>query len=254
MDLCSFVPTLSQLLKIAPPLLAKGAPFFELQNYPGTIRRALIYCPDAFGLHALTRLPALETKLRAASTHQVELQSVVPPVTPVCFASLFTGAQPVEHGIRHYEKPVLLCDTLFDSLLRANKKVAIVAVENSSIDLLFRGRHLDYYPLPDDASVTGQALELLKLNLHDVLVVYHSEYDDTLHATEPFSEKALLALARHTETWELLVRKCQEAWQKEFLLAFTPDHGAHFDSKLGVGDHGADIPEDMLLRHYYYLS
>jgi hypothetical protein len=33
---------------------------------------------------------------------------------------------------------VLACDTVFDALVRAGKKVAIVAVRDSSIDLIFR--------------------------------------------------------------------------------------------------------------------
>jgi predicted AlkP superfamily phosphohydrolase/phosphomutase len=61
---------------------------------------------------------------------EISLQSVTPPKTPVCFASLFTGAAPDQHGIRKYEKPVLKCDTLFDALIRAGKRGAIVAVRD----------------------------------------------------------------------------------------------------------------------------
>ena len=47
---------------------------------------------------------------------------------------------------KKYDKPVLRCETIFDSLVNAGKKVAIVAVRNSSIDSIFRERTIDYYP------------------------------------------------------------------------------------------------------------
>jgi len=253
-DLRSFTPTLTQLLEIAAPKLATCTPFSELESYAGKIKKALIYCPDAFGVHALTHLPRLEVRIQATSTHQVALQAVFPPVTPVCFASLFTGGAPKEHGIEKYAKPVLTCDTLFDALIRARKKVALVAVADSSVDRIFRDRALDYFSMPYDPLVTMKTLELMKSGEHDVIIAYHQEYDDLLHDTSPFSELAIKALERHTETWEFLVRSCRKIWKKEFVAAFTPDHGAHTDPKTGRGDHGEQRPEDMDLRHFFHLA
>ena len=35
----------------------------------------------------------------------IEMLSMVPPVTPVCFASMYSGLLPEKHGIREYIKP-----------------------------------------------------------------------------------------------------------------------------------------------------
>jgi hypothetical protein len=253
-SLTSFAPTLTHLFGLSPPLLAHSESRFELSISPGSIRKALIFCPDAFGVHALERLSHLEARLKAASTHDIALQSVYPPVTPVCFASLFTGALPEAHGIRKYEKPVLSCDTVFDAFIRARKKVAIVAVANSSVDLIFKGRDMDYFSMPYDPLVTVKAQELIAAGEHDLIVAYHQEYDDLLHDTNPFSELALKALEHHVDSWEYLTRICQKHWEKDFLVAFTPDHGAHTDSRTGRGDHGELRPEDMNLRHFFYLK
>ncbi|MFL5814229.1 MAG: alkaline phosphatase family protein [Bdellovibrionia bacterium] len=253
-SLISFAPTLAHLFGISPPHLAQSEPFPELSDSTAPIRKALIFCPDAFGVHALEHLPALENRLKASSTHEVALESVYPPVTPVCFASLFTGALPEAHGIQKYEKPVLTCDTVFDAFIRAGKKVAIVAVAQSSVDLIFRGRNLDYFSMPYDPLVTLKAEELIVRGEHDLIVAYHQEYDDLLHDTNPFSELALKALEHHVESWEYFTQTCQKHWQKEFLVAFTPDHGAHTDSRTGRGDHGENRPEDMNLRHFFYLK
>jgi predicted AlkP superfamily pyrophosphatase or phosphodiesterase len=255
-DLTSFVPALCLSLGVEIPRLALKTSY--LGENPPKARKALIYCPDAFGHHALVHRPDLYERLKNSSSQEVSLQAVFPPITPVCFASLFSGAAPAEHGIRHYEKPVLQCDTLFDALIRARKKVALIAVNNSSIDKIFRDRDMDYFSLPYDPLVTAEALRLIHsknpAENYDVIIVYHQEYDDLLHATEPFSELAKKALEHHVETWESLLRACAEVWKNDYLVAFTPDHGAHLDLATGQGDHGEDRTEDMELRHFLFFK
>lgn len=250
----SFTPTLCEAMGIERPKHAEVAPYIELKNAAGKIKKALIYCPDAFGVHAFKKAPKLYETIKKSSTHEAELLSIFPPKTPVCFASLFSGATPEQHGITSYEKPVLKCDTLFDALIRAGKKVAIVAVKNSSIDIIFRERELDYFSMDYDPLVSAKALELLENNEHDVIVVYHQEYDDLLHDSGLFSELALKALEHHADSWEMLVRNAKKKWKENFLVAFTPDHGGHTDPKHGLGDHGDNVPEDMELRHFFYIK
>src|SRR5258706_14345046 len=64
-----------------------------------------------------------------------------------------------QHGIKRYERPVLSCDTIFDALARAGKKVAIVAVRDSSIDLIFRERPIDYFSPTYDAARRYEAFK-----------------------------------------------------------------------------------------------
>lgn len=249
MDLRAVAPTLCQVLGLEPPALARAAP---VPGLDGRARRALVYCPDALGLHALERWPALHARLRAVSTHEVELRSMVPPKTPVCFATIFTGGTPEEHGIRRYERPVLACDTVFDALVRAGKRAAIVAVEGSSIDLIFRERPLDYDSPRYDPLVTARTLELLAADQHDLIVAYHQEYDDLLHRTGPFSALAARAAEHHVATFELLAETAAATWGREYLLAFCPDHGGH-ETPAGKGDHGEDRPEDMRVAHFFAM-
>lgn len=253
-SLRSFSSTLCEAMNITKPKHAVLDSYIDLGERKGKIKKALIYCPDAFGNHALKKFPKMYQDIKKSCTHETELQSIFPSVTPVCFASLFTGATPEEHGIVKYAKPVLTCDTLFDALIRAGKKVAIIAVKNSSIDIIFRERELDYFSMDYDPLVSVKALELLEKNEHDVIVVYHQEYDDLLHDSGLFSELAVKALEHHVDSWELLVRKSKLAWKENFLVAFTPDHGGHINPDNGFGDHGNDSPEDMELKHFFYLQ
>lgn len=216
------------------------------------VDRCLVYAPDAIGDHLRAGHPALFTETAEVAPVHVALRAVLPPKTPVCFASMFTGAPPSDHGIRQYERPVLLCDTLFDALVRAGRRTAIVAVADSSIDHIFRGRDLDYYSEPYDPEVTARVLSLVEADRHEFILAYHQEYDDLLHETTPFSADAIRAAHRHVAAFREMAAAVDRCWlDYDRAILFAPDHGAHVDPATGTGTHGEDIPEDMELTHYY---
>ncbi|NLB41411.1 MAG: hypothetical protein GX815_03990 [Clostridiales bacterium] len=67
----------------------------------------------------------------------------MPSVTPVCFDTLYTGAQPEVHGIQKYEKLVIKIDSLFDALIRQGKKPVIIVETNCSMSKIFLERDMD---------------------------------------------------------------------------------------------------------------
>ena len=156
--------TVSHLFGIDPPRLAKSPALSLVLNdasavlHGEPIDRCLIFAPDALGTHLSAVCEEDYARIRRICSLEIPLRSIVPPKTPVCFASMFTGAQPSEHGIQHYERPVLQCDTLFDALIRAGRKPAIVAVRNSSMDIIFKEREMAYfseeYDPPSDLRVS----------------------------------------------------------------------------------------------------
>jgi predicted AlkP superfamily pyrophosphatase or phosphodiesterase len=187
-----------------------------------------------------------------AAPIEVGITSVLPTYTPVCFSSMFTGALPEVHGIRMYEKPVLTCDTIFDALARAGKKVAIVAVLNSSIDLVFRNRKIGYYSEEYDPQVEARVLKILNEANYDFILAYHQEYDDLMHASTPRDPKALEAFRRHLRSFETLTSAFNERYaSSNRVVAFTPDHGTHIDPDTGKGAHGTDSPEDVNISHFW---
>jgi hypothetical protein len=244
-------------LGVAPPEHATTTIYEDIvaNASSGKINKCLIYAPDALGYDLCTAHPKFFDRVRAHAPNEVLVQSVVPSVTPVCFASMFTGAQPRVHGIQEYERPVLKCDTLFDALVRAGKRVALVAVKNSSIDLIFRNRSLSYFSEQYDPEVTARVIRLMEENNHDLILAYHQEYDDNLHRTTPFSAECLEALEKHIASFELLAKEFEHAWRNySRALFFTPDHGGHVDTATGKGTHGLDIPEDMVVKHFMSLA
>jgi hypothetical protein len=258
-DISIVTPLICKLMNLTTPVhcdsLSQFTQIQDLVDKKIDIQKVLIFAPDAIGENVHQKFPELMAPLFLEKFNQITLKSVFPPKTPVCFASMFSGAAPVQHGIIKYEKPVLAIETMFDVMLAAGKKVAIVAVANSSVDLIFRNRAIDYFSEKYDQEVFARAIELLENNQHDVIVVYQQEYDDLLHQTGPYSKQSQEAIKRHVQTFLQLDQKLDLFWaQYNFMLMFTPDHGGHVDlTNPQKGDHGADIPEDMNLFHYYRL-
>jgi hypothetical protein len=252
----SLTPTLCALTGVRPPALCESAALAEVVAAAGDVlvQKCLIFAPDAIGKHLFDRYPTWAEAVRRFAPVGALLRSIMPSLTPVCFASAFTGAPPARHGVQTGEKPrpVLRCDTLFDALLRAGKRVAIVAGPDSSIGRLFLDRAMDYYPERCDSEATVRTLALLGKDQHDVIVVYHSAYDDTMHATSPFAEQALQAAQSHVETAAALAAAFNRCWAPyRRAIVFAPDHGAHTDPASGRGVHGSDLPEDMEVWHFY---
>jgi predicted AlkP superfamily phosphohydrolase/phosphomutase len=212
----------------------------------------LLYAPDAIGFHLCEAFPEVIEPVAHEAPILVRMKSVAPPVTPVCFSTMFTGTPPAVHGIRKYEKPVLRSETLFDRLVREGRKVAIVAVQDSTIDRLFRDRAIDYFAERYDPDVTETTLQLIKANGHDFVLAYHQEYDDMLHRTTPRAPEAIEAMQRHVASFIRLARAVDESWGSlDRLVGFVPDHGSHIDLDTGRGTHGLDTPEDMDVQHFY---
>lgn len=255
-SIASLTPTVCHLLGVKPPLISAEPPLniviAALAKDKAPMEKCLIVAPDAIGAHLWrTQESELRQVLQSAPL-RVALRSVFPPKTPVCFASIFTGAQPEAHGIQSYKRPVLQCDTFFDALIRADKKVAIVAVKNSSVDLIFRNRDLNYFSEHDDIAVTERTLEAIRGDEYDVIVVYQQDYDDRLHESTPLSPACLQALNQHIQEFKKMADAANQNWSdKGHVVVFAPDHGAHIDPSTGKGDHGLDIPEDMDLFHCY---
>ncbi len=257
-DLRAVTSTICRLMDLeAPENCTKEVlqPVLDLKNHSEPLERCLIYNPDAVGKFLFSRYSSIFNTVENLTSLKLELNSIFPPKTPVCFASMYSGSLPEYHGITQYEKPVLQIETIFDSVVRAGKKAAIVAVRNSSIDMIFREREIEYYSELYDPLVIRRAQQLIRRDEHDLIVVYNQEYDDMLHRTTPFSKECISALKNHVHSFETIVRTCENHWDKyRRLIAFIPDHGGHINPESEKGDHGLDIDEDMKILSFWDIK
>jgi hypothetical protein len=256
LTIASVTPTLCRLFRVAPPSVCTEKPIGlhdELAS-PARVSRALVFVADAIGTHLVRSDEDAFTPVIYHAPLRIEVSSVMPSITPVCMASMFTGAMPEVHGNRNSNRRVLTCDTIFDAFARAGRKIAVATVQGSSIDLIFQNRPMDRFPESYDPEVAQRAHTLLEKDDHDLILVYQQEYDDCMHATKPRSPEALRALHRHIESFDRLASAARSQWAGSLhAIAFLSDHGVHLDPETGHGNHGSDLPEDLEVTHFWGL-
>lgn len=107
------------------------------------IRKCLVYAPDAIGAEQVWKNPDMFKDVEMNIDIKEELVSVFPPKTPVCFASMFTGAMPDIHGIKKYEKPVVKIETIQETFPESEK--ARKALDNQNGNFLKLAQVFDEY-------------------------------------------------------------------------------------------------------------
>ena len=215
------------------------------------VDRVFMYNPDAVAEWVYRKYPQLMKEAVDVTQLELPMQTVMPSVTPVCFGTMYTGAEPSVHGIQKYEKPVITIDTLFDALLRAGKKPAIVAYGKCSLSMIYLEREMDYYIYPTVDEANAKAAELILRDEHDFILLYNGNYDSAMHKTGTESPRALGELRANVRTYAMLRAMLRQHWQTHnVLLGFAMDHGCH-DIDEGAGSHGLDMPEDLNIVHFY---
>ncbi len=245
---------LSAALGAEPPKEAAPAnpALLDLIGRGGPVDRVVMYNPDAVALWLYQKYTSFYRPVQKHTCLTLPLTTVMPSVTPVCFGTMYTGAQPEVHGIRRYEKPVIRIDTLFDALLRAGKKPAIVAEKDCSLSMIFKERDMDYFVLPDVNACNKKTLELIERDEYDFILDYNGNYDAAMHRHAPEGKEALAALQANAAAFDALAEKIKTCWQGKHrtLLGFAPDHGCH-EIDGGLGSHSIDMPEDLNILHFY---
>jgi len=255
--LTRFAATIATLCAIEPPKQAEPPLDWVCDEVrklsPGPIDRVLIYNPDAVAQWLTQKYSAMFQPVLEHAPIRLPMTTMMPSVTPVCFGTMYTGARPEVHGIQKYAKPVIKIDTLFDTLLRAGKRPAIVATTGCSMARIFLERKMDYFILPDAQAGLKKAQELIAEDRHDFLVVYNGDYDSTMHRRGTEAKASLDALRFQVEGFDTLARCVKKhGTRHNTLLAFSTDHGVHdlAGSMGAIGKHGTDMPEDINILHF----
>ena len=251
---------LAKIIGIEPPKCA--APANEtLMNYAAEklgedkADRIFMYNPDAIAQWIYEKYPEFFTMVTSRCELSLPMRSPMPSVTPVCFGTMYTGAQPAVHGIQKYEKPVIKIDTLFDVLVRAGKRVAIVAGSPrcSLANIYLEREAVDYYIMANVEEVNAKAAELIIEDKHDFILAYNGNYDATMHKNGPEANITLGELRANVRTFGMFSELIKTCWKKHnTLVGFAMDHGCH-EIDGGCGSHGLDMPEDLNITHFYQI-
>lgn len=258
-SLTRFAPTIAKISGVSAPIDGDKEVVDEVIDLvkkttgKETVDKVLIYNPDAIGRYFYEKYKEkIFAPLDNISDIKVPFLTMIPPKTPVCFGTMFTGATPEVHGIQKYEKQVITIDSLFDVWAREGKKVALISNPNQSIPKIFANRNINYYPVKYDTEAVEKALELIANSDYDIIEVYNQEYDDMLHVTYPNSYFCRRAARKYVKNYVKLVECVKEHWKgKSILTTFSPDHGGHRVLNCLLGTHGQDIPEDRNIYHFF---
>ena len=213
--------------------------------------RIFMYNPDAIAQWVYEKYAHLMDEAIDYTDAKVPLCTVMPSVTPVCFATMYSGTQPEVHGIRRYEKPVLTVDTLFDALIRAGKKCAIIAESGSSMAHIFNEREMDYYIYDTIEEVNATAVQIIIEDKYDFVAVYNGNYDALMHRWGPESVNSLAELRAKSCAFGEFTMLIRKHWKHHnTLVGFAMDHGCH-EIDGGCGSHGLDMEEDLNIVHLY---
>lgn len=214
--------------------------------------RVFMYNPDAIAQWIIEKYPEmLFHRTEKYFDLKLPLCSVMPSVTPVCFGTMYTGAQPQVHGIQKYEKPVIKIDTLFDALIRAGKNPAIIADSKCSLGKIYLERNMDYFIYDNLDELNAAAGEIIRRDEHDFILVYNGNFDSTMHKTGPESPIALGELRSNVRTFAMFSAIIEKYWgEHNSLVGFAMDHGCHgIDGD--CGSHGLETEEDLNITHFY---
>lgn len=255
-SIMSTTRTVAQIAGVKPPRKAECANEVVVKKAAAAFKglnadRVFLYNPDAIAHWLFRKYTRMFDLVFAHTSLQLPIHSVMPSVTPVCFASMYTGVTPEIHGINAYIKPVLKTQTLFDAYIQADKKPAIVSTTGDSISKIFLERQMDYFIYDTPEECNEKALDLIQCDGHDLIVLYNGDYDVSMHRNAPESDEALAVLRKNIEVFSYISDEIKKNWRgHRTLLGFLPDHGCHeIDGKLG--SHGLDMPEDMEIIHMY---
>ncbi|MBQ8696232.1 MAG: hypothetical protein IJ519_00785 [Clostridia bacterium] len=217
------------------------------------VDRIIMYNPDAIAQWVYEKYNDMFGCILADTDIAVPFATVMPSVTPVCFGTMYTGAQPEVHGIQAYVKPVITIDTIFDALIRSGKKPAIVSTAGDSLSKIYLEREMDYFFYDTVDEVNRKAEELIAGGEYDFIVIYNGNYDSTMHKFGPESEEALAELRANIEAYRVLLSQAQRSDEgKNILMGFAMDHGCH-EIDGGCGSHGLAMEEDLNIVHLYSL-
>jgi hypothetical protein len=178
-------------------------------------------------------------RLRKNGTDYVQMETVYPARTVVCFTSMMTGTYPHEHGIKSNMvwKLGTKVETVFDSLRKVGKSGRLLGVAHL-VDSM--GQDVDTYTaVMDNAKVDYHILErakqIMKDKNPDFFKVQLISTDQTGHSRGVLYDEYLEKIAEADRLIENFVAWLeQQGYMENTTLIICADHG----QADGIGGHG----------------
>ena len=249
-SMMNIAPTVSAILGLPRPAQAKGTAIQEIVTDLSGSRGVAILATDALGMFAWnlwkSNMPHLES---LHTRNSVVLQSVMPSITPVNFATMVTGANLAGHAV-HSRSADFACQTLFDVIRQAGMKSTGIGLDGYTGCVLL-GRFADICGNAGDGSddsVAARVIEISEGSRPEFLIAQLGRVDDTFHKYGPSSHSVVPMLRETDVRLKTLVEHLKPMGYGVIILS---DHGQHDVTGPSMGklkgSHGTDRPEDCLV-------
>ena len=177
--------------------------------------------------------------LKDNGTEYMNMETVYPARTVVCFSSMFTGTYPIEHGIRSNMvwKLGIKVESIFDSLRKVGKKgrlfgcAHLVDSMGSDVDTFTAVMHNDQV----DSAIMEKAKKIVKEQDPDLFIVQMIATDQTGHSRGVLYDEYLQKIHeadRHIK--DFVDWLTEEGKMDNTTLFICADHG----QADGIGGHG----------------
>ena len=240
-------PTIAAALDLRSPQDATGEPIGPIVDDLAGSDGIAVIAPDALGRHQLEHFAAEMPFLWSlCEARHVILQSVMPSVTCVNFATMVGGSELEVHGISSRELD-FKCETLFDVLAEAGEAGAGCGRPGyTGGELLARVAQIDGTgALADDAAVEEAVLRVAREDHPRFIIAQIGGTDDHFHRFGPTSARMIPKLR---ETDCRLERVAEELTDGGYALIILSDHGQHeTGDPAHMGSHGTESDEDRLV-------
>ena len=198
----------------------------EVMRDMGHEDRIALIVLDAFGVSTWKRFQDLTPNFNLiANQHLLYLRSVLPPKTPVNFATMATGATSEVHGIRDRAQP-LNVETIFHVLAEASRTSAAAGRESSTVGVLL-SKFADFKCIAasnTDDELLELGIDVIKDESPDLILMQLLDVDETGHKAGLEGNEIRTAISGiDTHLGELLPHLAE----KKYGLLLLADHGAH---------------------------
>lgn len=244
-DMRSIAPTITRIFNTRDTSSTECECIQEIVTSLDSIQQLVVVIIDSFGIstwqHSKHQTPTFNA---IAEKHLISLKAVTPTITPVNFATMLTGAHPLNHQITDRTQSLRL-ETLFHVLRENDKTSATAARTRSTLGLLISP--FADYPLLAESNTDQEVLEFAIQLLHkqvNLLWIQFLDVDDTSHSFGPYSKENIKASGVIDSYLRTI---CETAYITNYGLIVAADHGHHnVSDKTGqhIGKHGTGMKED----------
>lgn len=244
-SMTSIAPTASKLLDIRPPAQSAGVVMEEVVNDMGHHGRLAVVVLDAFGVATWRRYKELTPNFNLlAEQHLLHIRSVLPPKTPVNFATMATGAPSDLHNIRDRAQP-LNVETIFHVLSEASMKSVAAGRASSSVGILL-SKFADYKCIAasnTDGEIIQLAIKMIQEKSPEFLLMQLLDVDDAGHKNGLMSQEFAKAVSDIDQHLGALFPYLAAAGY--YGLMVLADHGAH--QVEGRATHDGTSEDDLIV-------